>query len=140
MQINKLVIRGFGPYATEQVLDFDTYLADKSIFVITGDTGAGKTTIFDAINFALYGEASGSDRDGKSLRSDYAAPTTPTEVELTFTVRNKAYKVTRNPAYQRAKARGSGVTSESANAVLEIPGKTITGVENVFKGTYYTRL
>ena len=76
MKIRKLIITGFGPYAERQELDFESSLDGKNMFVITGNTGAGKTTIFDAINFALYGEASGSERDGKNLRSDFADQST----------------------------------------------------------------
>lgn len=70
MKLQNLIITGFGPYASKQELDFNSNLKEKNMFVITGNTGAGKTTIFDAINFSLYGEASGTERDGKSLRSD----------------------------------------------------------------------
>lgn len=71
------------------------------MFVITGNTGAGKTTIFDAINFVLYGEASGSERDGKSLRSDFADSSTKTEVKLWFSLKNKDYYIKRSPQYFR---------------------------------------
>lgn len=134
MRIKKLIIRGFGPYADMVELDFENSLMGKNMFVITGNTGAGKTTIFDAINFALYGEASGSDRDGKSLRSDFASPETPTEVELWFTLREQEYYVKRNPAYRRPKTRGEGFTDCAANAELRDPkGKVITGAGNVVR-------
>ena len=84
----KLTVSGFGPYAKEQVFDLEK-LGNYGIYLITGDTGAGKTTIFDAINFALFGEASGKDRDGKMLRSKYADLSTETFVELEFLYRNE---------------------------------------------------
>ena len=134
MKLKKLVMSAFGPYAERQELDFESNLDGKNMFVITGNTGAGKTTIFDAINFALYGEASGSDREGKSLRSDFADPQTPTEVELWFSLRNKEYYVKRSPQYFRAKQRGEGFTESKPSAELKIgEQKTITGPKEVGK-------
>lgn len=133
MKIKKLVISAFGPYADIQVLDFEKYLDDKNMFVITGNTGAGKTTIFDAINYALYGEASGSDREGKSLRSDFADPTTPTEVELWFSLRDKDYYIKRSPQYFRAKQKGEGFTENKPTAEIKLKDKTISGPKEVTK-------
>jgi DNA repair protein SbcC/Rad50 len=133
MKIKKIIISAFGPYAERQELDFEENLQDKNIFVITGNTGAGKTTIFDAINFALYGEASGSDRDGKSLRSDFADAETKTEVELWFSMRNKDYYVKRSPQYFRRKQRGEGFTENKATAEIKLKDKTITGTKEVTK-------
>lgn len=134
MKIHKLVITGFGPYALRQELDFENNLQDKNMFVITGNTGAGKTTIFDAINFALYGDASGADREAKSLRSDFADFQTPTEVELWFSVREKKYYVKRTPEYIRPKKRGEGfVKSDSSAEIILSKDKTITGVTQVTK-------
>lgn len=134
MKIRKLIINGFGPYATRQELDFEKNLHNKNMFVITGNTGAGKTTIFDAINFALYGEASGSDRDGKSFRSDFADQDTPTEVELWFSLRGKEYYVKRTPAYFKPKKRGEGFVENKATAEIRLSkDKTITGAKEVTK-------
>ena len=122
----KLTMAGFGPYAGVQVLDFDC-LGSSGLYLITGDTGAGKTTIFDAITFALFGEASGNNRDSTMLRSKYAKDDAPTYVELTFAYGGKSYTVTRNPAYERAKTRGTGTTTELAGAELTYPdGRLIT--------------
>lgn len=117
----KLVMSAFGPYPNEQVIDFEK-LGTKGLYLITGDTGAGKTTIFDAITFALYGQASGKNRETSMLRSEYASKETPTFVELTFKINNNLYKVTRNPDYERPAKRGDGMTKESANATLEFIG------------------
>lgn len=122
----KLTMAGFGPYAGVQVLDFDC-LGSSGLYLITGDTGAGKTTIFDAITFALFGEASGNNRDSTMLRSKYAKDDAPTYVELTFAYGGKVYTVTRNPAYERAKTRGTGTTTELAGAELTCPdGRQVT--------------
>ncbi len=116
----KLVMSAFGPYAGRVELDFDA-LGKKGLYLIAGDTGAGKTTIFDAITFALYGEASGDNRSANMFRSKYASAGTPTEVELTFEYAGKQYYIKRNPEYDRPKSRGSGMTVEKADAQLCYP-------------------
>ena len=116
----KLTMSAFGPYAGQVVLDLDK-LGDSGLYLICGDTGAGKTTIFDAITFALYGEASGETRRSNMFRSNYAKPEIPTFVELTFLCRGQKYRIRRNPAYQRPKQRGEGVTTAAADAELEFP-------------------
>ena len=92
----QLTMSAFGPYAGKTVLDFDR-LGTHGLYLITGDTGAGKTTIFDAIAFALFGEPSGNIRSGSMMRSKYAKPETETYVELEFAYRDKRYTILRNP-------------------------------------------
>lgn len=96
----ELTLSAFGSYAGEETIDF-TRLGTKGLYLITGDTGAGKTTIFDAIVFALYGEASGDARGAEMLRSKYAAADTPTFVRMKFTCHDAVYYITRNPEYRR---------------------------------------
>jgi len=134
MKVCKLIINGFGPYASKQELNFEKKLQGKNMFVITGNTGAGKTTIFDAINFALYGEANGCDRESKSLRSDFADSQTPTEVELWFSLREKEYYIKRSPAYIKLKQRGEGFVECKPSAEIKLSkDKTVTGVTQVTK-------
>ena len=129
----KLTIAGFGPYAGIQELDFEK-LGKSGLYLITGDTGAGKTTIFDALTFALFGEASGENREPGMLRSKYAKAEDPTYVELTFAYDGKEYTVRRNPEYERAKARGTGTTKQTADAVLTFPdGRVVTKLKDVDK-------
>ena len=127
----RLKMSAFGPYAGETVLDLDK-LGDSGLYLITGDTGAGKTTIFDAITYALYGEASGSDRKVQMLRSKYAEPETLTSVELDFIYGGKKYSIQRNPEYTRPKSRGEGTTVEKASARLTYPdGRSVDRVKDV---------
>ncbi len=128
----KLTISAFGPYAGECVLDLEA-LGTGGLYLITGDTGAGKTTIFDAICFALYGKASGGTRDNSDLfRSKYAAPETPTFVELEFSCNGLRYTVRRNPGYLRPAKRGSSMVEQKADAELTLhDGKVITKEKQV---------
>ena len=129
----KLTISAFGPYADKVELDMEQ-LGKSGLYLITGDTGAGKTSIFDAISFALYGKRSSDNRESSMLRSKYADPHTPTEVCLVFEYAGKEYKITRNPAYERAKKSGVGLTSVGADAELIYPdGRVLTKSKDVDK-------
>ncbi|MDD7431329.1 MAG: AAA family ATPase [Coriobacteriaceae bacterium] len=117
MRPTKLIISAFGPYPGKTVIPLED-LGNNGLYLICGDTGAGKTTIFDAICFALYGEASGSKnagaRDGQSLRSDFADPSTETYVDLEFEYRGQQYRIKRSPKYTRPKQRGTGTKEQPA--------------------------
>ena len=115
-----LKMTAFGPYAGEEILDFRK-LGTQGIYLITGDTGAGKTTIFDGITYALYGKASGHDRDESMVRSQYASVDTPTQVELTFLYRGQEYTIRRAPKQLRRKAKGEGMTNKAAWVELTLP-------------------
>lgn len=116
----KLMISAFGPYAGKTEIDFER-LGGQGLYLITGDTGAGKTTIFDAVTYALYGEASGEVRKADMFRSKYAKDEIPTCVEFWFDYSGKRYMVKRNPEYLRPKGRGTGYTMQKADAVLMFP-------------------
>ena len=121
----KLVMSAFGPYGGETVVDFEQ-LGTRGLYLICGDTGAGKTTIFDAISYALYGEVSAADtskREPRQLRSDFADPSVETFVDLTFEYRGEVFHIRRNPEYARAKKRGEGTTLQIARVEFERPGK-----------------
>ncbi len=111
MRIRALAFRGIGPYRDVQRIDFDQ-LGASGLYLINGPTGAGKSTIIDAITFALYGKLSNADADESRLRSDFARPTDPTEVDLTFDTAAGTFRVIRSPKYRRAAKRGSGTTEE----------------------------
>lgn len=111
----KLVMSAFGPYAGVEEVDFSKF-GENGVFLITGDTGAGKTIIFDAIAFALYGRTSGSSRDVSSLRSDFAEPDAETYVDFTFSHKGREYRVKRTPQYERMKKRGEGTLITQAKA------------------------
>ena len=129
----KLTMCGFGPYARETTIDF-TRFGTGGLFLITGDTGAGKTTIFDGIAYALYNRTSGGRRLPRMLRSDFARPADDTFVELEFTYAKKRYLVRRSPEYMRPKARGSGETKRPQTVCLTLPdGKVITNVREADK-------
>lgn len=120
MRPEKLIISAFGPYADKTEIDFSK-LGEGGLYLITGDTGAGKTTIFDAITYALYGRASGEVRDPAMFRSKYAEPSTETFVELIFSYQGKTYQILRKPEYMAPKKRGKGLTLRKAEAQLIYP-------------------
>ena len=126
-------ISAFGPYAGEVDIPMED-LGTEGLYLITGNTGAGKTTIFDAICYALFGKASGDNREANMLRSKYADPSIPTEVDLTFIHAGKEYRVKRNPEYERPKKSGEGTTIQKTDAELHLPnGDVISKVTEVDK-------
>lgn len=133
----RLAMSAFGPYAKCPVIEFGQF-EEKGLFLISGDTGAGKTTIFDAICYALYGKASGSYRDTKNLRCEFAENDIETFVEFVFSHQGKSYRINRKPEYERAKKRGDGMTLEPAKAVLypenETPVEGVAKVDAAIQG------
>ncbi|MDE6713233.1 MAG: SMC family ATPase, partial [Lachnospiraceae bacterium] len=133
----KLIISAIGPYAGKlPKIEFDAF-EEKGLFLISGDTGAGKTTIFDAICFALYGTTSGTYRDTKNLRSEYAGDSAQSYVDFYFSHQGREFHVWRQPSYERQKQRGSGVILEKEKAVLyeegQAPIEGLTQVNNAVK-------
>ncbi len=127
----QLKMNAFGPYASCVEVDFEA-LGEKGLFLITGNTGAGKTTIFDAITFALFHRTSGTDREITTLRSDYAKPSEETYVELTFCHMGRTYRIYRSPQYDRPKKTGQGFVTQTAKAKLfREPDTPIEGVKQV---------
>jgi len=118
----KLIISAFGPFAGEAEVDFTRFERD-GLFLLSGETGAGKTTVFDAISFALFGEVSGATRGTDFLRSDFAKPERPTYVELEFEHNSETYRIRRSPVYMRPKARGEGETAVPATVEFHTPGR-----------------
>lgn len=133
MKPRRLILSGWGPYKGRVEIDF-TRLEERGLFLITGATGAGKTTLFDAITYALYGNMSGDVREKNSVRSDFADGDTPTFAELTMLHGDREYRIVRNPEYLRPKKRqgGGALTKEKENAVLYLPdGGVIQGSHEV---------
>lgn len=127
----RLELCAFGPYARQQIIDFSE-LGGSSLFLITGPTGAGKTTVFDAITFALYGKASGEGRkDAEELKSHFAGPDETCVVRLAFLLHGEQYTVERKPKQQRV-VRGGGVSTANGDALLTLPNnETVSGVAEV---------
>src|SRR6056297_3572097 len=134
MQPIKLKMNAFGPYASEETIDFSE-LKNNKLFLISGPTGSGKTTIFDAMSYVLYGEANGEYRTTDDLRSQFAGPDTLTWVSLEFSVKGTNYKILREPSQLREKKVGDGLTTHNAYAELIIysqePAEVITGIQDV---------
>lgn len=133
----KLIISAFGPYADRMPdIDFEQF-EERGLFLISGDTGAGKTMIFDAICFALYGMTSGTYRDTRNLRSEYAKDSVESYVDFYFSHQGRKYHVKRHPAYERPKLRGTGVISIKESATLYVEGgmpiEGLTQVNNAIK-------
>lgn len=118
MRLHHLEVTAFGPFGDTVRVDFDELGAD-GLFLLHGQTGAGKTTILDAVAFALYGRVPGARQEGKRLLSDHAAPGTPPKVVLEATIGGRRLRLTRSPEYQRPKLRGTGTTKENAKGTLE---------------------
>jgi exonuclease SbcC len=129
MRLHRLTVRAFGPFAGEQTVDFDE-LSDAGLFLLTGPTGAGKTTILDAVCFAVYGSVPGV-RGVKALKSQHAAEDVRPEVVLDFSVRDRRFIVRRTPEWTRPKRRGDGVTTEHASATLV---ETTSGEDHFLSG------
>jgi len=118
MRLHTLELRAFGPYATEQRIDFDL-LAASGLFLLEGPTGAGKSTILDAVAFALYGGLAGEESGEDRLRSHFADPAAEPSVMLEFSLHGARYRVTRAPEHRRPKKRGEGFTTEASRVHLE---------------------
>ncbi|WP_458089769.1 AAA family ATPase [Streptomyces malaysiensis] len=118
MRLHRLVVTAFGPFGATQEIDFDE-LSAAGLFLLHGPTGAGKTSVLDAVCYALYGQVPGARQgSGLSLRSDHAEPLTPTEVVLEFAVGERRLEITRRPEQPRPKKRGTGMTREKAQTLL----------------------
>lgn len=126
-----IIVSAFGPYAGKTEIPMHR-LGEKGLYLITGETGAGKTTIFDAITYALYGEASGPNREPSMLRSKYALPEAETYVEMEFLHAGERYRIRRNPEQERPAKRGTGMVAVGADALLEYPdGRVVTKAREV---------
>ena len=118
MRLHRLEVTAFGPFAATECVDFDA-LAASGLFLFTGATGAGKTSILDAVCFALYGHVPGARDASRSMRSDHADERVRAQVVLEVTLRGRRLRITRSPQWDRPKLRGSGVTTEPAKVHLE---------------------
>ncbi|MFD5213566.1 AAA family ATPase [Microbacterium sp. NPDC058345] len=118
MQLHRLEVEGFGPFRERQIVDFDAF-ADDGIFLIAGRTGAGKSSILDAVCFGLYGGVPRYDGGEKRLRSDHCEPDEPTSVTVEFSTVAGRFRISRSPAYERPAKRGGGLTTQAASATLD---------------------
>lgn len=127
----KLIMNAFGPYAGKTEVSFEAF-GKEGLFLITGDTGAGKTTIFDAITFSLFNKTSGTDREINTLRSDFAKDSEDTYVELVFSHMGREYQIYRSPQYEKPKKNGTGFTTKTAKArLVREPDTPIEGTKQV---------
>lgn len=133
MRLKKLTMQAFGPFKDKIEIDFENNKIDKGLLLITGDTGAGKTTIFDAICFALYGKASGDTREVKSLRSDFANEKIETFVEFVFEHKGKTYTIKRSPEYDVLKKNGEGKRSKPSSVEFVTDGEKLGKTTEVNK-------
>ena len=117
MRLHRLEIQAFGPFADRQSVDFDA-LSAQGLFLLNGPTGAGKSSVLDAVCFALYGSVPGARQAAKRLRSDHAAESVAPQVILEFSVGGRRFRVERSPAWERPSRRGTGTTTEQANTLL----------------------
>ena len=117
MRLHHLEIQAFGPFADRQSVDFDA-LSGQGLFLLNGPTGAGKSSVLDAVCFALYGSVPGARQGAKRLRSDHAADTVAPEVSLEFSASDRRFRVVRSPAWVRPARRGGGTTTEQARTLL----------------------
>lgn len=119
MKLHRLELEGFGPFLETQTVDFDAFAAD-GIFLITGRTGAGKSSVLDGVCYALYGGVPRYDGAERRLRSDHCGPDDPTRVTLEFSAAGRRWRITRSPEFERPKRRGGGTTREPHRALLEV--------------------
>lgn len=127
MKLHRLELQGFGPFLERQRVDFDAF-DDEGIFLISGRTGAGKSSILDGVSFALYGSVPRYENGEKRIRSDHSAPDDPTEVSLEFTTDDRRFIITRSPDYDKPKKRGEGLTPVAHAARLDelVDGEWVT--------------
>ncbi|MGI0519187.1 SMC family ATPase, partial [Microbacterium maritypicum] len=118
MRLHRLEVEGFGPFRSRQTVDFDAF-ADDGIFLIAGRTGAGKSSILDAVCFGLYGGVPRYDGGEKRLRSDHCEPDDPSEVVVEFSTPTGRFRVTRSPEYLRPAKRGGGMTKQASAVALD---------------------
>ncbi len=135
VKLHRLALSAFGPYPGQLDIDFDRLGAD-GLFLLHGDTGAGKTSLLDAVAFALFGTVPGARQEAGRLRCDQAAPQAETRVTLELTVSGQRFRISRTPKYERAKTRGSGTTVSQATASLAWigtppPGRAPGGVDRI---------